>query len=385
MVRSSLPLGRFFNVDVRMHLSFPLLLALSVTLSVLTGQGAGRGFGLWAALCFAVAVREIARSLAAAYNGFRLRAILLLPVGGVMAFRAPDGVGLQSANASNTPDTKWINISGPIANLAMGLLILGFSLAIDPRVSFIAQPWISLGHILRSFLWLQFLIGAVSLLPLSAMSARQVLPTKDAAKPPVARAVAKFSFATKSPVFGLGTALGIVMIIAGFLLSDFYWLIALGVFLLLYVQVANLSSKGGPESDSILVREVMLTEYSLLSSSDTLRNALDQTVHSLQDIFPVVRGDRLVGSIARQTIAERLLTDGDSYLQGAMLRSLQIATPGEKLIEALRRAATLGASEFIPVVENDKMIGILTPQSLARAVHQVKLLRPTLPQKEQRP
>jgi hypothetical protein len=30
------------------------------------------------------------------------------------------------------------------------------------------------------------------------------------------------------------------------------------------------------------------------------------------------------------------------------------------------------------------MIGILTPQSLARAVQQVKLLRPTLPQKEQR-
>jgi CBS domain-containing protein len=383
MLRSSLPLGRFFNVDVRMHLSFPLLLALSLTASALTGEGIGRGLGLWLALCFAVVVREVARSITAAYNGLTLRAIFLLPVGGVMAFRAKDGVGLQPASTS-APDTRWINISGPIANFSVGLLILGLTLAIDPRVSFLAQPWISLGHILRSFVWLQLLIGAVSLLPISAMASQKLRVANEPVKTPAPTLAGKLGLTTKNPAFGLGTAIGIVMIIAGFLLPDFYWLIALGLFLLLYVQVANLSSKAGNEGDSILVREVMLTEYSLLSSSDTLRNALDQTVHSLQDIFPVVRGDRLVGSIARQTIAERLLTDGDSYLQGAMLRSLQIAEPTEKLIDALRRAATLGASEFIPVVEGNKMIGILTPQSLARAVQQVKLLRPTLPQKEQR-
>ena len=57
------------------------------------------------------------------------------------------------------------------------------------------------------------------------------------------------------------------------------------------------------------MHEVMLTEYTLLSSSDTLQGALDRTVHSLQDVFPVVRGDRLVGSIARQTISERLQTE----------------------------------------------------------------------------
>ncbi len=130
------------------------------------------------------------------------------------------------------------------------------------------------------------------------------------------------------------------------------------------------------DAEAILVREVMLTEYTLLSSSDTLQGALDRTVHSLQDVFPIVRGDRLVGSIARQTIAQRLLTDGDSYLQGIMSRSLQLASPTDKLVEALRRAASLGASEFIPVVEDGTMIGILTPQSLARAVQQVKVTRP---------
>jgi CBS domain-containing protein len=92
----------------------------------------------------------------------------------------------------------------------------------------------------------------------------------------------------------------------------------------------------------------------------------------------VVRGDRLVGSVSRQTIVDRLQMEGDGYLQGVMTRSLRLAEPGEKLVDALRRAASMGASEFIPVVEGAAMLGILTPQSLSRAVQQVKLARPAV-------
>ncbi len=158
------------------------------------------------------------------------------------------------------------------------------------------------------------------------------------------------------------------------------WLVILGGFMMLGAQLSSAHTVSTTDAETILVREVMLTEYTLLSSSDTLQGALDRSVHSGQDVFPVVRGDRLVGSIARQTIAERLVSEGDSYLQGIMTRSLQLASPTDKLVEALRRAALLGASEFIPVVEDGAMIGILTPQSLSRAVQQIKLMRPTTSQ-----
>jgi CBS domain-containing protein len=133
------------------------------------------------------------------------------------------------------------------------------------------------------------------------------------------------------------------------------------------------------------VRDVMLTEYTLLSTTDTLRDALERTAHSLQGVFPVVRGDRLVGSIARQTLADRLLAEGDIYLQGIMTRSLQTAGPSEKLVDALRRSAQIGASEFIPVVEDGAMLGILTPQSLGRAVQQLQLTRPEPDRQKERP
>jgi CBS domain-containing protein len=273
-------------------------------------------------------------------------------------------------------ETRWITASGPIANFAVGLLLLAASYAFDPRVSLLVQPWIGLGHILRSVIWLQLVLGLVSLLPTPVMPSRQLLRLRPDARPE------KTSSAGSGPAFSLGTAVALALIVAGFVMMQHYWLIILGGFMLLSAQLTGAQALHTADAESILVHEVMLTEYSLLSSSDTLQGALKATVHSLQDVFPVVRGDQLVGSIARHVIAERLVAEGDSYLQGLMSRSMQIASPREKLVDALRRSASLGAGEFIPVVEDDTLIGILTPQSLGRAVQQVKLGRAASPPRE---
>ncbi|MBW4037769.1 MAG: CBS domain-containing protein [Acidobacteria bacterium] len=365
MLRSSISLGRFMNVDLRVHISFVLLLALSIGFSVVTDGEITRGVALWLAMCAAVLVREIARAIAATYVGLRLRALFLLPVGGLMAF--------STTAKGPTPDasTRLLMLTGPIANFAVGLLLLGTSYALVPQVSLIAQPWISTTHILRSMVWMQLILGMVSLLPMPGLPSQTVTSDPPASAKPSKSGLGKFM---PVPSFSIGTALAIAMIIAGFVLMNL-WLVVLGGFMMLGAQLSSAHTVSSSDAETILVREVMLTEYTLLSSSDTLQGALDRSTHSAQDVFPVVRGDRLVGSIARQTIAHRLLTDGDSYLQGIMTRSLQLASPTDKLVQALSRAASLGASEFIPVVEDGAMIGILTPQSLSRAVQQIKLTR----------
>jgi len=273
---------------------------------------------------------------------------------------------------------KPVTLVAPIANFTMGFLLMGLSYAIDPQVPLLAQPWISMGHILRSFIWLQFVMGAINLLPTATVPSRQMFRQR-AGKGVQDKGVRAAGTRTPTPAFGLGTGLAIALLLAGFLLMSYWplnlWLILLGGFLLLGAHIKAGQALNENDADAILVSDVMLTEFTLLSSSDTLQGALARTVHSLQDVFPVVRGDRLVGSVSRQTIADNLQADGDSYLQGVMTRSLQLAAPEEKVVLALRRAASLGASEFIPVVEGDAMLGILTPQSLSRAVHQVKQTR----------
>jgi len=366
MLRSSVPIGRYLGVDVRVHLLFPLLLAFAICYSIIFNGTAIRGIGLWAALCLAVLVREVARAIAAAYAGFRVRALFLLPVGGVMAFSPRPGP------KGDTPfDTRVISIAGPFANFTAGLLLMGMSYALDPHVSLLALPWISTSHILRSTVWMQIVLGAVSLLPSSAMPASRLLRIRGQH----ATANAIDGATRRSSAFTFGTGIALAMVLTGLVLLNM-WMVILGGFMLLGARLSSHATVASPEAEAILVRDVMLTEYTLLSTTDTLRDALQRTTHSLQDVFPVVRGDRLVGSIARQTLSDRLLAEGDIYLQGVMTRNLQTAGPSEKLVDALRRAASIGASEFIPVVEDGAMLGILTPQSLNRAVQQVQLTRP---------
>ena len=350
-------------MHVRVHISLFLLLALAAGYAAVVTGNMMRGIALWLALCAAVLVREMARAIAAAYFGMPLRALFLLPVGGVMAL-APKQGGLPAAH------TRIITAVGSVANFTVALLLLGFAYGIDPHVRLLSQPWITIEHVLRSAVWLQVLVGLVNLLPSAALPSRKVVRAQPAESP----AGASSGPFKRRAAFGVGTALALAFVVSG-IVFGLLWPVLLGLTLLLTSSLNRLGNVGSAEAMAVEVRDVMLTEYKPLSASSTLRDALRQTTHTVQEIFPVLRGERLVGWISRATLTTRLRLEGDGFLQAAMTRSLHTAVPDEKIGDALRRATAMGAGEFIPVVDDGAMVGILTPASLERAVSQMQLAR----------
>lgn len=362
VLQFSLPAGRWFGVQLRVHVSLLLLLALAAGYSSIADGSVLRGVALWLALMAALLLRELARAIAAAYVGLPVRALYLLPVGGVMAL-APRKNGIEAGI------TRKISAVGTAANFAAALLLLGFAYGIDPKVRLFAQPWVAAEHILRSAVWLQVIVGLVNLLPTASLPTRnlfrsqqQAASAPDAPSPgPQARTA-----------FGLGTAFALALLLSG-LLFGLLWPILLGVTVLMTTYLNRSSRVTSTQALSATVRDVMLTEYKPLSASSTLRDALRQTTHTAQEVFPVLRGDRLVGWISRNSLILKLRMEGDSFLQGAMSKSLQGADPDEKIGEALRRATAMGAGEFVPVVEHGAVIGILTPSSVERAAGLLRL------------
>jgi predicted transcriptional regulator len=226
--------------------------------------------------------------------------------------------------------------------------------------------------------WLQVAVSVVNLLPVKALSTQRLLRSR--AKPDAAGNAS--SPASTRPAFGLGTALALALMLSGILLTTL-WPVLLGLTLLFMSYFGRIAAVGSADAANLTVRDVMLTEYTALPAAGTLRDALRRTTHTLQDTFPVVRGDRLVGWTSRTTLATQLQTEGDGYLQGSMVRSLQVASPSEKLGDALRRAAALGANEFIPVIEEGAMVGMLTPSSLERAMGQIRLTQAPPPERSE--
>src|SRR5580698_5450152 len=113
----SIPLGRWMGVEMRVHAFFPLLALVCLALSV--AEGPGRGFALFLDLVAAVAVRESVRLIVAAWLGLRLRAVLLLPIGGLFAYANP-----ESQEGANQGSAQFIlAFAGPLANLATAAVL----------------------------------------------------------------------------------------------------------------------------------------------------------------------------------------------------------------------------------------------------------------------
>ena len=145
------------------------------------------------------------------------------------------------------------------------------------------------------------------------------------------------------------------------------WLMVIGFFIFMAAQVEERTMMFQSVVDAVQMEDIMLTEFSILSPADTLEDALNKAVHSLQDDFPVVSSGDLVGVITRQTIVDQLRSEGNGYVQGAMNRAFEIASRTESLGSAFRKLTSRGLS-LVPVVDQERLVGIVTLQHLMHSM-----------------
>jgi CBS domain-containing protein len=380
----SFPIGRFFGVEVRIHAFFLLLLAMAIGVGSLTGSSNARVLTLWFLLLFAVVVREVARALAAAWYGLELRGILLLPTGGLMSYATLDA----TERAAQPAMQRRMAVVGPIASIGFGLLLGAIIEATAPGVNLVERPWIWPTHLLRAMVWLNILLGAINLLPAFPLDGGRVFggaPVDDKAdnKDKARAAGAGGAGLGLGLGSGLGAKLGggrswgrtagfgqliaVALVIVGLALGN-PWLTIMGAFILIAAHMENQGLLIQSDVDTVRMRDVMLTQFSTLSASDTLEDALQRAVHTLQDVFPVVRGGNLVGAVSRQNIVEALAANGNSYVQGVMTRSFQTALPDDSLVKTLRRIMGERGAQLVPVMEGERIVGIVTPQNLSQSM-----------------
>jgi len=162
----------------------------------------------------------------------------------------------------------------------------------------------------------------------------------------------------------IGQAFAILFIVLGLFET---WLMLVGLFLFFGAQLEERTILFRSVLESVHMRDVMLTDFATLSPADTLEDALSKAVHSLQDDFPVVRGIDMVGVVSRQTILDTLRREGNAYVQSVMGGIPDSASPTDTLATALRNLTGRGLT-VIPVVDQDRLVGIVTLQNLMRSM-----------------
>jgi CBS domain-containing protein len=338
------------GVELRVHAFFPLLAVFCLALSV--SDGLARGMGLFLVVVAAVVVRETARLLVAAWLGLRLRAILLLPIGGLFAYANPE----SQENADQGAGQFAMAFAGPVANVSTAL-VLGatFLGAGGNNVHLLGQPFITSACLVRSMVWMQVGLGLLHLVPAYPLDCGRLIRGGFARRhgfAPAGRAATS-----------LGQVLALIAMVGGMLLHN-YWLIIAGFFIMIGAQIEDQGVFFQSVVDTVRMREVMLTDFATLSPSDTLADALVRCVHSLQEDFPVVRGPQLVGIVSRQRIVDALRNDGNGYVQSVMSRAFQVARPEDTLGTTIRRLTAGHGLALIPVTESGRVVGLVSVQNL---------------------
>jgi Zn-dependent protease len=358
----SIPVGRVFGVDIRIHLTFFILPMFIFWTEYAAHQGSANGprdLALVGIILASVVAHECGHIFAARRFGLIPKAVILLPLTGVALYDESRVEKVQPAGSVWKRDVR-LALIGPLLSLALAGLTAVVVIASGHGADLWKWPFLQAGKLSCSLVWANLYLAIFNLMPAYPLDGGRILRaflsrTLDA------------SSATRRAV-SISNAIAMVLMLAG-LFSD-SWLTMVGVIVFSAAQLEERALVFQSVLDNVRLEEVMLTDFATLSPADTLEDALEKAVHSLQDDFPVVRGSDMVGVISKQRILDALRAEGNGYVQAVMNKIFEVSLRQDSLGSAFRKL-TARNSSIIPVVEDQRLIGIVTLQNL---MHSMALL-----------
>jgi Zn-dependent protease len=122
----------------------------------------------------------------------------------------------------------------------------------------------------------------------------------------------------------------------------------------------------------VRVRDIMMSDCPSLSSNLTIRELVDTYIlHSVHQCFPVVSEGNVLGIITLQNIKEiprdrwESLTVSEAMIP---LHEMISVHPDEEVLSVMQKMAVARVSQF-PVVENDRIIGMVSRDNLMNVIN----------------
>jgi Zn-dependent protease/CBS domain-containing protein len=343
----SLKIGRFAGIDVYLHVTFLIVVAivgLEHWFSRGTVGAALQGTVFFLALFLCVLLHEFGHALMAARFGIQTADITLLPIGGIARLeRIPD----------NPLEELAVAVAGPAVNIVIAALLFGLLVLSGSPVSW-QDVGIVEGHFFARLLWFNIGLVLFNMIPAFPMDGGRVLRAFLALSMPHARATRIAAT--------IGQAIAIVFAIGGFFGFPMLIIIALVVWI-------GASQEAGISEiqsllDGVLVRQAMVTEFRSLGPADTLRHVAHLVMSGSQQDFPVVDAGEFAGVLSRRGLFEALARDGlDGRVEEAMARDCDRAEADEMLAAVLPRVRS-SPCPVLPVFSAGRLIGLLNMENI---------------------
>jgi stage IV sporulation protein FB len=360
-VESSIKLLTVSGIEIRMHLTFPLILLWgALQFGLVLGLGLpGAAFGVLVTLLLFVIVvlHELGHSYAALGYKIPVQRIVLLPIGGVAELgRLPEDPRQELVVA----------LAGPAVNFVLAAALwlvaqitpLGRALAGDPLPQLFTGGMLAdpVAAVFQYVFSANLAIGLFNLLPAFPLDGGRVLRALLAMKLAYPRATAV--------AVGIGQTMAWLLGLWGVLNGNFF-LIILAVFIYMagaqegrMVQVKNVLA-------SVRVRQAFARRAVVLMPYDPVSRAVELTLQSFQADFPVCDGDRVVGLVTAADVMQALQQHREHTPVAQVMRTeFPVASPLDSVYDVQQRMLEFNLSA-VPVVEDGVFVGMLTSRDIS--------------------
>lgn len=342
------------GIDIRVHITFPLILLWAAWQFSRGGAGTtGAIFGVIVVILLFVVVtlHELGHSTAAQFYDIPVKDITLLPIGGV-------------AQLERMPEQPWrefvVAIAGPAVNFGLALILYPVALALDIAI---VNP-LNLAPVLRLenifvYVFVQNLfLGVFNLIPAFPMDGGRVLRALLATQLPYAQATRIAATVGQGMAWLLG--------LWGFL-GGGIGLILIAFFIYMGAGQESAAVQLRSRLRGITVGQVYSRPVYTLPPEATVQAAVDLTLTGFQTSFPVCSADNLLGVVTYQKLLDTLKQAGSgAEIQRAMVADVPVVSPATELFEAQQLLAQ-SRSDALPVVEDGHFLGLVTAHDVNEA------------------
>ncbi len=345
----SFPIGRLFGSEVRVHVTFFLLLAWIAIAHYQQGgtQAAVEGVAFILVLFACVVAHEFGHALAARRYGIRTPDITLLPIGGLARLeRMPEKPRQEIIVA----------LAGPAVNVVIAAVLI-----LILRSSFNLQALEQLDNPSLSFLArlasVNIFLVVFNLIPAFPMDGGRVFRAILAIWYPRRQATNIAAKVGQALAFGFG----FLGLIGGNPLLIF---IAIFVYLAATAEAQMVGMQD--VSRHLGVGDAMITHFESLGPQATVAEAAELLLSTTQHEFPVVDGaGKLRGLLTRNAMVAALSKSGaETPVIDAMASDIPTVPAGSRLEAALKALQGKGAPGVAVVDRDGKLVGYITPENV---------------------
>ncbi len=337
------------GIDIRVHMTFPLILAFAAVQYSAADGWRGALFGVIAVLLLFVLVtlHELGHSFAALHYGIPVRQIVLLPIGGLAQLeRMPEKPSQELVVA----------LAGPAVNVVLAVLmgLLAWALDIPVLASFQTYT-LTLTTFFSFLLVYNVMLALFNMLPAFPMDGGRVLRALLAMWLRYDRATAVAVNIGRL----VAVLLGLWAVATGALFTG---LIAIFIFVAGSQELAAIrwQSRLRRSGYGHAVREVFSPMAGALGPYDSLRQALAERMRGWQSDFPVVDDGRYIGFITEDGLLRAANLYGpDALVYAAMSPDVRPVSPHTDLLDVVSQMARLRVWA-LPVVEYGRLLGMIT-------------------------